>query len=113
MNFRPTRRVRGANWHGDMDFQADIGVLTWEHYQSGDEVTSAIPHRGKLPYGPDANCDFTRDFWALGLAKCPMCTRDVPARVEIRGGRFSAAVPDRDLQDLFAWGYLDDVGSAE
>jgi hypothetical protein len=91
----------------DLHFQADIGVLRLDGYNIGDVVVHDASPGEKVRIGPDPTVDWLRPFWAAGLARCPLCVKDVTARIEIRSARYTAAVIDRDLTDLFAWGYLD------
>jgi len=91
----------------EFQFQADIGVLRFDSYHVGDAIRNEQLPGERFPIGPDPSCDWTRPFWAAGLDHCDACDRDVRARIEVRRGRFAAAVPDEEISDDFAWGYLD------
>jgi hypothetical protein len=96
-----------------MVFESDIGVLGYEVFDVGDLVIKSVPlfpahAKHHKPVGPSLNVDWDHPFWAVGLARCPSCNRDVVARVEIRDRRFSAARPTLEELDLFAWGPVDE-----
>lgn len=96
-----------------MSFEADIGVLEYNVYHVGDLVITRVPllpKRGRYPkpIGPDLGVDWERPFWAVGISRCPVCRRDVFARVEIHDRRFFAVRPTPEPIDLFAWGPIAD-----
>jgi len=91
----------------DFSFQADIGVLRWDSYFLGDTIAHKSLPGERFPLGPDPSCDWTRPFWAAGLDRCKECDTDVKARIEVHHSRFEAAIPDNNITDDFAWGYLD------
>lgn len=95
-----------------MAFESDVGVLDYEVFELGDLVIKSVPllpTHGKhpKPIGPSVDVHWERPFWAVGLAQCPNCHRDVVARVEIRDRRFSAVHPTLEDLDLFSWGAVD------
>lgn len=92
-----------------MTFESDVGVLDGEAFEAGDLVIKSVPLlpvHGKhpKPVGPSLDVVWEHPFWAVGLARCPSCKRDVVARTEIRDRRFSAVQPTLEELDLFAWG---------
>lgn len=97
----------GCGREAELQFQADIGVLRFDSYHVGDTIVRESRPGERFPIGPDPACDWARPFWATGLEHCDACDRDVRARIEVRQGRFTAAVPDDGITDDFAWGYLD------
>jgi hypothetical protein len=97
-----------CHWAGPLDFQSNVGVLDWTSYKVGESVLGSDSLNTKLPRGPSASCDYSRPHWSVGIGRCPQCGKQVTARIEVRDGVFNAAVVERDLTDLFAWGYLDD-----
>jgi hypothetical protein len=95
-----------------LDVQADIGHLRWADFSLGDRVYD-LPWTPKKPFGPSVKTDFSKPFWALGLARCPACAAMLRYRVHIRDTRFvgvSAADPT-DGDD--AWGVGSKVAESD
>jgi hypothetical protein len=95
---------------GEVDFQADIGILDWKTYSVGDVVIGPVASTGKrLHRGPGDDLDYFRenDFWAAGLAVCLSCKGDVWGRVEIRSGVFERVILSESELGPQDWGLCD------
>lgn len=86
-------------------FQSDIGTLRYELYQRGDQVIFDVPP--DKPYGPAIDCDFTSNFWAVGLGRCPVCLADLRVRVHVHDRNFAGTTPSQLGDSDWAWGRCD------
>jgi hypothetical protein len=70
-------------------------------------VINEVPPKGRIvgPASPEL-WDWNRAFWATGLARCPLCVREVWARVEIHDRRFSGVTVSVEPLPLFGCGYI-------
>jgi len=104
----PTCHVEQA-----VDFEADIGVIENAVFQIGDRVVTTVPPvpkragKNRIAVGPAIDVDWQRPFWAVGVAVGRACGHEVVARIHVRDGRFTAAVPTVEPLDVLAWDYLD------
>jgi hypothetical protein len=96
----PSCGQSAATW-----FQADIGTLRYELYQPGDQVIFDVPP--KKPYGPSIDCDFTGNFWAVGLGRCPVCLAELRVRVHVHDRHFAGTTPAQPDDSDWAWGRCD------